>query len=189
MSYIIWIILGLIITGIFWLIAVYNSLIGKKNQVNEAWSDIDVQLKRRYNLIPNLMQTVKGYATHEEETFKMVVEARNKFTDSKGSVEGSAQAENMLSGSLKNLFALAESYPELKANENFKALQIELSGTEDKIAYARQFYNDTVQKYNQTVLVFPNNIIINLFGKKAFEQAKFFEVADATQRENVKVEF
>lgn len=184
-----WIIIVLVVVILISIIGIYNNLISLRERVKNAWAQIDTQLKRRFDLIPNLVETVKGYAAHEEETFKMVVEARNKYTSASGSVEASAEAESMLTSSLKNLFALSEAYPELKANENFKALQIELSGTEDKIAYARQFYNDTVQKYNQTILIFPNNIIVSMFGKNAFEKAKFFEITDAAQRDAVKVEF
>jgi len=184
-----WIPIVIVAVIVFAIIGVYNNLISLRERVRNAWAQIDTQLKRRFDLIPNLVETVKSYAKHEQETFNMIVEARNKYNDSKGSVEESAAAENMLTSSLKSLFALSEGYPELKANDNFKALQIELSGTEDKIAYARQFYNDTVQKYNQTLLVFPNNFIVGIFDKKTFEKASFFEIANSEERENVKVEF
>ena len=122
-----------------WIVGVYNKLVSLKMRVKNAWAQIDTQLKRRFDLIPNLVETVKGYTKHEEETLTKVIEARNKYVAASGSVEGSAEAEKTLNASLKQLFALAEAYPELKANENFTALQVELSGTEDKIAYSRQF--------------------------------------------------
>ena len=184
-----WIILIIVVVLILFVIGVYNSLVSLKLRTENAWSQIDTQLKRRFDLIPNLVETVKGYAKHESETLEKVIEARNKYVSANGSVEGAAEAEGMLQGAVKNLFALAESYPDLKANENFKALQIELSGTEDKIAYARQFYNDTVQMYNEKLMVFPNNIVVSMFGKGKFAPKSFFEVEDAAQRENVKVSF
>lgn len=171
------------------IMGIYNNLVSLRERVKNAWAQIDTQLKRRFDLIPNLIETVKGYASHEQETLENIIKARNAYNDANGSVEGSAEAEGMLNNTLKNLFALAESYPELKANENFKSLQIELSGTEDKIAYARQFYNDTVQKYNQSLLIFPNNFIVSLFGKSKFEQVKFFEITDKQEKEPVKVQF
>ena len=182
--------IGLIILGIVIVIAlsiagIYNKLVSLRLRVKNAWAQIDTQLKRRFDLIPNLVETVKGYAKHEEETLEKVIEARNMYT-SGSSVNDMANASNELSNSLKTIFALSESYPELKANENFKSLQIELSGTEDKIAFARQFYNDTVQKYNETLAVFPNNIFANMFG---FKEEEFFKVESATEREAVKVQF
>ena len=158
-------------------------------RVKNAWAQIDTQLKRRFDLIPNLVETVKGYTKHEEETLTKVIEARNKYVAASGSVEGSAEAEKTLNASLKQLFALAEAYPELKANENFTALQVELSGTEDKIAYSRQFYNDTVTMYNEALMVFPNNIVVSMFGAGKFEEAKFFEIDNEEERKNVKVQF
>ncbi len=184
-----WIAIIILVVILLFIMGVYNNLISLRERVKNAWAQIDTQLKRRFDLIPNLVETVKGYAAHEQGTLEKVVEARTAYTNAGGSVEGSAAAEGMLQNTLKSIFALAESYPDLKANENFKALQVELSGTEDKVAYARQFYNDTVQKYNQTLLVFPNNVIVSLFGKNKFEQAKFFEIVDENQREAVKVQF
>ena len=182
----IWIILAIILIIFLAIVGIYNNLVSLRERVKNAWAQIDTQLKRRFDLIPNLVETIKGYATHEEETLTKVIEARNKYTTSGGTVEGAAEASQELAQCLKSIFALSEAYPELKANENFKSLQIELSGTEDKIAFARQFYNDTVQKYNESVKVFPNNIFANMFG---FKEEKFFEVTDEEQRETVKVKF
>lgn len=168
----------------FWLIALYNSLIKLRNQTQEAWSDIDVQLKRRYDLIPNLVETAKGYAKHEQETFQKVIEARNSAMSTEN-VEDKAQAENMLSSTLKSIFALAESYPDLKANQNFLKLQDELSDTENKIQASRRFYNGNVRDYNTKKQTFPNNVLVNFFN---FENFAFFE-ADENEKENVKVSF
>ena len=166
-------------------IVVYNGLIRKRNRVKNAWSQIDVQLKRRYDLIPNLMETVKGYVKHERETLESVTKARTALMNAEGP-KANAKAENMLSGALKSLFAVAESYPQLKANENFKMLQEELSGTESKIAYARQFFNDSVLDYNNSLQTFPNNILAGMFN---FKQEEFFEVEDKAARAPVKVKF
>ncbi len=167
-----------------WVVAMYNGLVVLRNRFENAWSQIDVQLKRRTDLIPNLLETVKGYAAHEKEVFTKVTEARSALMNAQG-VADQAQANNMLTGALKTLFAVAEAYPELKANQNFMMLQEELSGTESKIAYARQFYNDTVLKYDNKREKFPSNIIANLFG---FKDREYFEVAEA-DREPVKVDF
>jgi len=179
---ILFIILGAVV---LWLIAVYNGLIRLKNRVDEAWSDIDVQLKRRYDLIPNLVETVKGYAAHEKELFTKVTEARSKAMQA-GSLADKAEAENMLSNTLKSLFAVAENYPQLRASENFAKLQDELSDTENKIQAARRFYNGMVRDFNTKIQVFPNNLIANSLGFKARE---FFEIAEAQERENIKVQF
>lgn len=184
-----YVILAVVVIFILWAVGVYNKLISLKMRVKNAWAQIDTQLKRRFDLIPNLVETVKGYAKHEQETLEKVIEARNKYVASNGSVEGSAEAEKNLNSCLKQIFALAENYPDLKANENFASLQVELSGTEDKIAYSRQFYNDTVTMYNEALLVFPNNIIVGLFGRGKFEEAKFFEIDSEEERKNVKVQF
>ena len=184
----IWIILIIVVVLILFIVGVYNSLVSLKLRVDNAWAQIDTQLKRRFDLIPNLVETVKGYAKHESETFEKIVEARNAYSAANGSVEGAAKAEGMLQGAVKQLFALAEAYPELKANTNFQALQEELVGTEDKIAFARQFYNDTVQKYNEQIMVFPNNLVVGLFGKGKFESRTFFEIAEE-EKANVKVSF
>ena len=167
-----------------WVVAIYNGLVVLRNRFENAWSQIDVQLKRRTDLIPNLLETVKGYAAHEKEVFTTVTEARSALVNAQG-VQDQAQANNMLTGALKTLFAVAENYPELKANQNFMMLQEELSGTESKIAYARQFYNDTILKYDNKREKFPSNIIANLFG---FKDKEYFEVAE-TAREPVKVDF
>lgn len=167
-----------------WLIAVYNGLIRLKNRVDEAWSDIDVQLKRRYDLIPNLVSTVKGYAAHEKEVFEKVTEARARAMGA-GTAQDKAQAENMLSNTLKSLFAVAEAYPDLKANQNFLELQRELTDTEDKIQASRRFYNGNVRDFNIKIEVFPNNLIA---GMLKFAKREFFETAEE-QKEPVKVEF
>jgi LemA protein len=173
---------------IIWLIAVYNGLIASKNHVAEAWSDIDVQLKRRYDLVPNLVETVKGYATHEQETLEKVIEARNQAVSAHESGDVAAQnsAENNLSGLLKNLFALSENYPDLKASQNFLELQRELTDTEDKIQAARRFYNSNVRDFNIKLQVFPTNILAKKMG---FIAADFFEIIDLTEKESVKVKF
>ena len=183
-----WIVLIIVVILILFVVGVYNSLVSLKLRTENAWAQIDTQLKRRFDLIPNLVETVKGYAKHESETLEKVIEARNQYVSANGSVEQAAKAEGMLEGAMSKLFALAESYPELKANKNFEALQIELTGTEDKIAYARQFYNDTVTIYNEKIMVFPNNIVVSMFGAGKFAPKSFFEIADE-QRENVKVSF
>ena len=175
----------LIIILIVALIALYNRLIVLRNRVDNAWSQIDVQLRRRYDLIPNLVETVKGYATHESETFEKVTQARNMAMDA-GTVAEQGQAENMLTGALKSLFAVAEAYPELKANENFMMLQEELSGTESKIAYSRQFYNDSVMSYNTGIQSFPANLISPMFG---FAPREYFEIEVAEMREAPAVSF
>ena len=169
---------------LFWAIAIYNGLIKLKNRVDEAWSDIDVQLKRRYDLIPNLVNTVKGYAAHEKEVFEKVTEARARAM-SAGTTEDKAQAENMLSNTLKSLFAVAEAYPDLKANQNFLELQRELTDTEDKIQAARRFYNGNVRDFNTKIEIFPNNIFAGILN---FTKRQFFEAAGA-EKEVVKVEF
>jgi len=165
-------------------IGIYNRLVVLRNRIENAWSQIDVQLKRRYDLIPNLIETVKGYATHERELFENVTKARTQAINA-GTVEGQAKAENMLTGTLKSLFAVAENYPELKANENFMMLQEELSGTESKIAFSRQFFNDTVMSFNTAIQKFPTNVMASMFG---FASREYFEI-DEVSREPVKVDF
>lgn len=155
--------------------AIYNGLVRARNRVDEAWSDITVQLKRRYDLIPNLIETVKGYAKHEKETLDAVINARNQAMSAHGTKD-QAQAENMLEGTLKNLFALSESYPDLKANENFIQLQNELVDTEDKIQASRRLYNSSVRNYTDKVQVFPTNMVAGMFGFKA--DREYFEVED-----------
>ncbi len=166
------------------IVGMYNNLVSLKMRVKNAWAQIDTQLKRRFDLIPNLVETVKGYAAHEQGTLEKVVEARNSYTTAT-TVEDKAEANNQLTQTLKSLFALSESYPDLKANENFMALQTELSGTEDKIAYSRQFYNDTVQMYNTAIMKFPTNILAGMFG---FKEETFFQIAES-EKEAVKVQF
>ena len=166
-------------------IGIYNGLIIARNRCDNQWAQIDVQLKRRYDLIPNLVETVKGYAKHEREVFEKVTQARTSAINA-GTVKDQAQAENVLSGALKSLFAVAESYPDLKANQNFLQLQEEISGTESKIAYARQFYNDMVMKFNQKQQVFPSSIIANMFN---FKEKEYFEIEEPAAREPVKVSF
>jgi LemA protein len=165
-------------------ISMYNRLVVLRNRIENAWSQIDVQLKRRADLIPNLVETVKGYAAHEKEVFQRVTEARAALMSAK-SVKEQGDANNMLTGALKTLFAVAENYPELKANQNFLLLQEELSGTESKIAYARQFYNDTVLKYDNLRERFPSNVVASMFG---FKEREYF-AAEETAREPVKVKF
>lgn len=175
----------IIVLLIGFVILTYNNMIKMRNQADEAWSDIDVQLKRRYNLIPNIVETVKGYAAHEEGVFTKVTEARTNAINA-GDMKGQAQAENMLSGALKSMFAVAENYPELKANENFIQLQNELVDTEDKIQAARRFYNGTVRDFNTKLQQFPSSVIAQSF---KFEKKEFFEVSDEKEKENVEVSF
>ncbi len=166
--------LGLIVVLVLWIVFIYNSLIVLRNRVKEAWSDIDVQLKRRYDLIPNLMETVKGYAGHERETFEKVVQARNMAMSAQG-VKEKGEAENMLSQTLKSIFALSESYPELKASQNFLELQQELSDTENKIQAARRFYNGNVLELNTKIETVPSNVVANMFN---FKQSEFFQIGE-----------
>lgn len=180
-----WIIFGIIVFLVVIFIALYNNIVGLKLRVENAWAQIDTQLKRRFDLIPNLVETVKGYKAYEQETLQKVIDARNKFTNANG-VEAKAEANNALSESLKTIFALAEAYPDLKANQSFENLQMELSSTEDKVAYSRQFYNDSVQMYNEALLKFPSNIIANMFH---FTAKNFFEITDNAQKETVNVKF
>jgi len=180
-----WIIFTVIAVLVLWLITVFNGLVGARNRVKEAWSDIDVQLKRRYDLIPNLVETVKGYATHEREALERVVQARAQAMGAR-TVGEHGQAENMLSGALKNLFALSEAYPDLKASQNFVELQRELTDTEDKIQAARRFYNSTVMDINNRIERFPSNFVAGTFG---FKKEEFFELNSKVEREPVKVSF
>ena len=178
------IIVGVLLILVFYGIGVYNSLVNARNKVKDQFSQIDVQLKRRSDMIPNLVETVKGYAKHEEKTLKEVIEARNKMTTANG-INEELEASNAVTGALNKLFALSEAYPDLKANQNFIDLQNSLKETEDKISYSRQFYNDSVLKYKDKLEMFPSNIIANLFGFKA---EKFFEASE-NDRENPKVQF
>lgn len=170
---------------LIWFIAIYNGLVKLRVRTDEAWSDIDVQLKRRYDLIPNLVNTVKGYASHESGVFERVTEARTAAMNAGTAAEKGA-AENMLSGTLKSLFAVAENYPELKANTNFLELQRELSDTENKIQAARRFYNGNVRDLNTKIQVFPDSIVA---GMLKVEKREFFEIEEAVERETPKVEF
>ena len=174
----------LIVIIIIILVAIYNGLVTARNKVKNAWAQIDVQLNRRADLIPNLVETVKGYAAHESSVFEDVTAARAGLMNANG-VKEISDANNQLSSTLKTLFAVAENYPELKANENFKDLQAQLAQTEDKIAYSRQFYNDTVLMYNNKCQTFPSNIFAGMFG---FKEADFFEAAGEA-RSVPKVEF
>lgn len=183
---IIWIILGVIAVGALWFIGVFNHLVRKRNRVDEAWSDIEVQLKRRYDLIPNLVNTVKGYASHEQDLFKAVTAARTAAMSADAPKE-KLERENMLSSALKSLFAVAENYPDLKANENFLSLQSDLTDTENKIQAARRFYNSTVRDFNTSLQVFPNNMIAPMFG---FSVREFFDIDETgPEGQPVHVEF
>ena len=178
------IIVGLLFLLVFYAIGVYNKLVNARNKADNQFSQIDIQLKRRSDLIPNLIETVKGYAKHEEGTFTKVVEARNKAISANG-VNAKVEAENELTGALTKLLALTEAYPELKANENFLSLQNDLKDTEDKITYARQFYNDTAMNFNNLVEMFPSNIVAKMF---KFVKYAFFE-AQESDKETPKVKF
>lgn len=179
--------LAIVAVVVIYAIVIYNGLVRARQMKEEAWSGIDVQLKRRADLIPNLIETVKGYAAHEKETLEKVVELRNRAQAlPAGDVAGRAQAEGMLSQALGRLFALAEAYPDLKANQNFLELQRELTDTEEKIAYARQFYNSNVLSYNTKTQTVPTVFIANMFG---FTQEEFFEVEDEADRRDVTVNF
>ncbi len=180
-----YIVIAIIVVLFLWIALAYNGFVSKVNQAKEAWADIDVQLKRRYDLIPNLVESVKGYATHESAAFENVTKARSAAM-SAGTPASKADAENQLSGTLKTLFAVAEAYPELKANQNFLQLQQELGNTEDKIQAARRFYNGTVRELNTAIESFPGNVIASNFH---FSKMDLFELADEAAREPVKVSF
>lgn len=177
----------IIVLAVFgaWLVGAYNMLVRSRNRVKESWSDIDVQLKRRYDLIPNLVETVKGYAAHEQSTLDMVIQARSKAMGAQ-TVAEHAQAENMLTGALKSLFALSEAYPQLRAVESFTKLQDELSDTENKIQAARRFYNTNVMSLNTAIESFPTNLIATSF---SFFKAEFFQLNESAAREPVAVKF
>ena len=181
-----WLIIVLAVAAllVFWIIGAYNGLVKLRNRVRDQWAQIDVQLKRRFDLIPNLVETVKGYTKHESETLENVVKARNTYL-SASTPEAQMEANGELTQAISKLFALTEAYPDLKANTNFVKMQDDLKETEDKISYARQFYNDTVLTYNNKVEVIPTNIIAGLFG---FKKEAFFE-AQGAERENVQVKF
>jgi LemA protein len=182
------VILFMLIIGailVFWIFSLYNGLVRLRNAVKNAWSQIDVQLKRRHDLIPNLVETVKGFASHEKDTLERVISARNFAMKASGPAEA-GKAEGALSGALKSLFAVSEAYPDLKANQNFLALQEELTSTENKIAFSRQAYNDSVMRYNNKTEVVPSNIIAGMFGFKA---ADFFEIELPAEKAVPKVSF
>jgi LemA protein len=183
-----WIVGILLIVLVFiviWFISIYNRLVGMRNNVEASWQQIDVQLQKRYDLIPNLVETVKGYASHEKEVFQRVTEARANCINASGA-QAQGEAENMLTGALKSLFAVAEAYPDLKANQNFLMLQQELSSIENKIAYSRQHYNDVVRAYNTLQQQFPANMVAGMAGSRP---ADYFEIEEAAAREVPKVSF
>ena len=175
---------GVVLVVGLWLISSYNSMVKLRNMVRNSWAQIDVQLKRRFDLVPNLVETVKGYAAHEKDVLEKVTQARS-MVQSAQSIEQRQQAENQLTNTLRSLFAVAEAYPQLKANDNFRDLQQQLSELEEKIAFARQFFNDTTMKYNTTIQSFPTNLLAGMFG---FQALPFFEVDDV-QRQAVQVKF
>jgi LemA protein len=182
-----WIVLGIVVILLIFFIATYNGLVGLRNQLRNAWAQIDVQLKRRYDLIPNLIETVRGYMKHERETMEAVTKARNLAQSlSSGDVGARSKAEGELSNALSRLLAVAERYPDLKANQNFLALQEELTSTENKISFSRQFYNDSALKLNNKIQMFPSNVVAAMTG---FKLGEFFEVAVAAEREAPKVKF
>jgi LemA protein len=180
------VLVAIVVLAVLLFVGSYNGLVRLRNKIDAAWAQIDVQLKRRFDLIPNLVETVKGYAAHEKETFEGVTQARaNAISAQSQGPAAAAQADNVLTGALKSLFAVAEAYPDLKANQNFLELQEELTSTEDKVSYARQFYNDTVRGYNTKIQSIPANIIAGAFH---FEKREYFE-ADDDSRGPVKVSF
>jgi LemA protein len=178
------IVIAVVVLLALYVIVTYNGLVKLRNRIQNAWAQIDVQLRRRYDLIPNLVETVKGYAKHEQGTLEAVTQARANAINAQGPAD-QARAENMISGALKSLFAVSEAYPDLKANQNFLSLQEELSGTEGRISYARQYYNDAVLRMNTKIQSFPSNILANMFG---FKEHEYFE-ADDTSRGPVSVQF
>jgi len=182
---ILWIFLGLIAVAIIWFITVFNGIVSLRNRTKEAWSDIDVQLKRRHDLIPNLIETVKGYAKHEKEVFEKVTEARASAISAKGAKEA-AKAENVLTDALKSVFAVAENYPTLRASENFQKLQDELTDTENKIEASRRFYNGNVRDFNTKIQIFPNSMVAGMTGSKPFE---LFQVESAEDKATPEVKF
>ncbi len=180
-----WIILAIVVLLIIFVIGIYNGLVQAKIKVDNAWSQIDVQLQRRFDLIPNFVETVKGYMTHEKETFEKITQLRTSWANT-NSVSEKAELDNQLSNSLKTIMAVSENYPELKANQNFSELSEELRNTENKISFSRQFYNDTVTMYNTKLQVFPSNIIAGMFH---FTARDLFKAESDEARKNVKVDF
>ena len=180
-----WIILAIVVILVIAIISMYNGLVSSRVKVDNAWSQIDVQLQRRFDLIPNFVETVKGYAAHETETFEKITSLRTSWANA-NTVAEKADLDNQLSGALKTIMAVSENYPDLKANQNFSELSEELRNTENKISFSRQFYNDTVTMYNQKLQIFPSNIIANMFN---FTPRELFTVDNAEARKNVKVDF
>lgn len=180
-----WILLGIIVISLLLIVSSYNSLVGLRQKVKNAWSQIDVQLQRRFDLIPNLVESIKGYMNHESDVLTKVTELRSSWANAK-TVSEKADLDSQLSNTLKTIMAVSENYPDLKANQNFLGLQEELKNTEDKISYSRQFYNDTVTKYNIKIEQFPSNIIASMFH---FTAETLFEVDNSETRKNVKVDF
>lgn len=180
-----WIVLAIIVIIVIAIIAMYNGLVSAKVKVDNAWSQIDVQLQRRFDLIPNFVETVKGYAAHESETLEKVTQLRTSWTNA-GTVAEKAELDNQLSGALKTIMAVSENYPDLKANQNFSELSEELRNTENKISFSRQFYNDSVTMYNQKLQLFPSNIIAGMFN---FTPRELFTAESDEARKNVKVDF
>ena len=181
----IFVLLVLIVIGLIWFVAIYNRLVGLRNNVEASWKQVDVQLQKRYDLVPNLVETVKGYAAHEKETLERVIQARNMAMSASGA-QAQGEAENMLTGALKSIFALSESYPDLKANQNFLMFQQELANIENKIAYSRQHYNDVVRAYNTVQQQFPANLVAGMAGSRP---AEYFEIEEPAAREAPKVSF
>ncbi len=179
---------SIVVLVLIWIMAMYNGLVRLRNTVKNAWAQIDVQLKRRHDLIPNLVETAKGYMQHERGTFEAVTQARNQAAQARetGNVGDAGAAEGVLAGALTRFFAVAENYPDLKANQNFLALQEELTSTENKISFARQFYNDSVMRFNNQTQMFPSNIIAGMFN---FQAAEMFELKDTAEREVPQVKF
>ena len=180
-----WIILAIVVILVIAIISMYNGLVSSRVKVDNAWSQIDVQLQRRFDLIPNFVETVKGYTAHESETFEKITSLRTSWANA-NTVAEKADLDNQLSGALKTIMAVSENYPDLKANQNFSELSEELRNTENKISFSRQFYNDTVTMYNQKLQIFPSNIIANMFN---FTPRELFTVDNAEARKNVKVDF
>ena len=179
------ILLLLLIVVLGWFLMTYNALVGLKVRLDNAWAQIDVQLKRRHDLIPNLVESVKGYMAHEKDTLERVIKARSQAVDA-SNIREKAQAENFLTGTLKSLFAVVEQYPDIKANQNVLKLQEELGSTENKIAFSRQYYNDEVGRYNTRIQTIPDSAIANLFG---FREREFFQIEDKAERETPQVKF
>ena len=178
--------LAIPVAVVLWFVGLYNGLVRLRNRVKNAWSQIDVQLKRRHDLIPNLIETCKGYMTHERETLEAITKARNLAAQASGGVADQANAENQLTQALSNFYVVVENYPDLKASTNFMQIQEELTSTENKIGFARQFYNDETMKFNTKIEIFPSNVIAGMFN---FIQSEFFEIEEPTEREVPKVSF